>query len=165
MQSYNIYTQLRFIIVNWLCFENYIFMLLGQYLSHQCGPGHCPPCALFYPSCEGKQDGVHPHGYKTDSPWFMVCKDERFVSDGLCPADPYLHVVSKIFKGECTSVYSIPKDQGGNMPDCAGMSNGSYTLEEEESGIYFRCDSGKATVLRCPPEEVFDEKVQSCKEK
>ena len=95
----------------------------------------------------------------------MVCKDERFVSDGLCPGDPYLHVASKIFKGECTSVYSIPKDQGGNMPDCAGMSDGSYTLAEEESDIYFRCDSGKATVLRCPPEEEFDEKVQSCKEK
>ena len=26
--------------------------------------------------CWGKQDGVHPHGYKTDHPWFMVCKDE-----------------------------------------------------------------------------------------
>ena len=81
-------------------------MFLGQYFSHQCKSGHCAP----YPICEGNQDGVHPQCYKTDSPWFMACKDERFVSDGLCPSDPYLRVASKIMGGvyECVQYTQRP---------------------------------------------------------
>ena len=37
-------------------------------------------------------------------------------------------------------------------------------VAKEESDIYFRCDSGKTTIVRCPPEEVFYEEVQSCKQ-
>lgn len=135
-----------------------------QYLSHRCGASsHCMPCALNHPSCEGKQDGVYQHGYKSESPWFMVCKDERFVSDGLCPPDPILHVESRVYEGECTSLYNIPKDKGGIMPDCSELEDGSYTEGKEEADIYFRCEKGETTVLRCPAGQIFDKDTENCK--
>lgn len=121
------------------------------------------PCALNHPSCEGKQDGVYQHGYKSESPWFMVCKDERFVSDGLCPPDPILHVESRVYEGECTSLYNIPKDKGGIMPDCSELEDGSYTEGKEETDIYFRCEKGETTVLRCPAGQIFDKDTENCK--
>ncbi|XP_061195422.1 adhesive plaque matrix protein 2-like [Saccostrea echinata] len=135
-----------------------------NYLSSRCGSSHCLPCSLRHPSCEGKEDGVYQHGYKTESPWFMVCKDERFVSDGLCPVDPILRVESRIYKGECNSLYHIPKDQGGIMPDCSGLQDGNYKDEQGNSDVYYTCNRGETLVSRCPAGHVFDESERVCRE-
>lgn len=139
-------------------------MVLGQHFSHQCGSGHCAPCALYYPSWEGKQADVHPHGFKTDSPWFMVCYLEvMFVSGGLCPSACSL----KILWGELYQRVHYTQRPGmkySGLRRLVGRKLYPGVVAKEESDIYIRCDSGKTTIVRCPPEEVFYEEVQSCKQ-
>lgn len=149
-------------MVNCIAVLNQILSHLGDYLSHQCRGSHCQPCALNHPSCEGKEDGTHQHGYKIESPWFMVCKDERFVSDGLCPRDAILHVHSRIYKGECTSLYGIPKDEGGIMPDCSGLTDGNHKDENVNPHIYYTCNGGETTVKMCPTGQIYDETEKAC---
>ncbi|CAG2187456.1 unnamed protein product [Mytilus edulis] len=50
-----------------------------------------PPCELYHPNCEGYPDGANPHTEKTGagSPWYMLCKGERFIKEGICPNARY----------------------------------------------------------------------------
>ncbi|CAG2187457.1 unnamed protein product [Mytilus edulis] len=62
-----------------------------QYHSHPGAGNRGPPCELQHPNCEGYPDGANPHTEKTGagSPWYMLCKGERFVKDGICPNARY----------------------------------------------------------------------------
>lgn len=62
---------------------------------------HCIPCTVNLPSCVGYSDGLHEHGTKINSPWFMVCHHERTVHTGMCPYDEIKSVRTFPVDGKC----------------------------------------------------------------
>ena len=70
-----------------------------------------------------------------------------------------LHVASRFFEGNYISPKTGMEGDYYGLRRLVGRKLNPGVVAKEESDIYFRCDSGKATVVRCPPEEVLDEEV------
>ncbi|XP_069142622.1 uncharacterized protein [Argopecten irradians] len=55
-----------------------------DYEANQCQQGHCIPCYIRFPSCEGLPDGLNAWKGREDSPYYVLCKAERVVYHGQC---------------------------------------------------------------------------------
>ncbi|XP_041379702.1 uncharacterized protein LOC121392632 [Gigantopelta aegis] len=42
------------------------------------------PCNVYNPSCKGRPDGLNPWVPRYESPYFVVCKSNRTVYQGMC---------------------------------------------------------------------------------
>lgn len=104
-----------------------------------------PPCELNHPNCEGYPDGANPHTEKTGagSPWYMLCKGERFIKEGLCPNARY-----GFNKKSCQVV------------ECNQNINKYYPTEWCRGYIW--CYYGRQFQYNCAIGTVFDFKRQSC---
>ncbi|KAK3101438.1 hypothetical protein FSP39_003609 [Pinctada imbricata] len=135
-----------------------------DYRKFMCDGPNCIPCEVEHPSCEGKKDGLHPHGWKKNSPYFMICKGERFISSGQCETEVELHEFKFPQNGTCVSRYEVPKEMGGLLPDCEGKMEGSYKDEQGRCDRYFACNGGKPSVMKCPEGSSFDLEARECVE-
>lgn len=121
------------------------FLWIGQYNPPiGCG-GSCIDCEVNHPSCEGYSDGVHAHPVKTPSPYYMVCRDERFVREGVCDIGnqhyEYDHRLCQVW--ECDETI----DKRYPAPLC---------------NEYIWCYHGLKYKQTCPAGTVFDDQTGSC---
>ncbi|OWF42967.1 uncharacterized protein LOC110460386 [Mizuhopecten yessoensis] len=56
-----------------------------DYEVNQCKQGHCIPCYIRFPSCNELPDGMNAWNGRENTPFFVVCKNERVVYHGQCP--------------------------------------------------------------------------------
>ncbi|XP_061167966.1 uncharacterized protein LOC133176922 [Saccostrea echinata] len=122
------------------------------------------PCLLSFPSCDNKTDGLHEHGVKKPSPYFMICDGERFLREGFCPVDPTWNTRSFPYNGRCLSSFEIPRDKYsyGKLPSCAGKTNGSYQFLELPCDAFYKCQNGHAKATKCPENSQFDQDSGAC---
>ncbi|XP_071154351.1 uncharacterized protein [Mytilus edulis] len=104
-----------------------------------------PPCELYHPNCEGYPDGANPHTEKTGagSPWYMLCKGERFIKEGICPNARY-----GFNKKTCQVV------------ECSRKINKYYPTLGCRGYIW--CYYGRQFRYNCAVGTVFDYRRQSC---
>lgn len=56
-----------------------------DYVANTCWRGtHCIPCNVRYPSCRGMPNGLNPWVGREPSPYFVLCRQERTLSQGQC---------------------------------------------------------------------------------
>ncbi|OWF42968.1 hypothetical protein KP79_PYT12117 [Mizuhopecten yessoensis] len=56
-----------------------------DYRANQCEGPNCVPCSVRHPSCSGRPDGLNVWAGREKTPYFVVCRGERVVHQGLCP--------------------------------------------------------------------------------
>ncbi|XP_056000411.1 uncharacterized protein LOC125655333 [Ostrea edulis] len=70
-----------------------------DYRANQCNGPNCISCKVMFPSCEGYDDGEHPHSTKEGSPWKMECYKERlmktFIPDTF-QRRPYRKIIKEV---------------------------------------------------------------------
>lgn len=66
------YTIIKYIIFRWII---------------QVVNSRCYPCEVRYPKCEDKNDGLLTQPKERFSSNYMICKDNRTIETGHCPAD------------------------------------------------------------------------------
>ncbi|XP_071154353.1 uncharacterized protein [Mytilus edulis] len=127
------------------CGSRIEFKSYCQYHSHPGAGNRGPPCELQHPNCEGYPDGANPHTEKTGagSPWYMLCKGERFVKDGICPNARY-----GFNKKTCQVV------------ECSRKINKYYPTLGCRGYIW--CYYGRQFRYNCAVGTVFDYRRQSC---
>ncbi|CAC5364962.1 unnamed protein product [Mytilus coruscus] len=127
------------------CGSRIEFKSYCQYHSHPGAGNVGPPCELHHPNCEGYPDGANPHTEKTGagSPWYMLCKGERFIKDGICPNARY-----GFNKKTCQVV------------ECNRKINKYYPTQWCRGYIW--CYYGRQFRYNCPVGTVFEYKWQSC---
>lgn len=134
------------------------------YRRNQCPVAHCVPCNVRFPSCEGKQDGIHAHEVKMWSPYYVVCYKERMISEKACPADE--NGRTQLFHPEvnqCVSLDNIPREHGGMMPDCSNLADGFYLDDFGRCDRYTVCKGGQfLNYVKCMTGESFDAFKQVC---
>ncbi|BFZ23045.1 hypothetical protein BsWGS_26084 [Bradybaena similaris] len=59
-----------------------------DYLANKCGSGHCEPCSSRLPSCVGYPDGTYQHPGKLNSPYQMLCVNQRLYRVFYCTSPP-----------------------------------------------------------------------------
>lgn len=127
------------------CGSRIEFKSYCQYHSHPGAGNSGPPCELHHPNCEGYPDGANPHTEKTGagSPWYMLCKGERFIKDGICPNPRY-----GFNKKTCQVV------------ECNRKINKYYPTQGCRGYIW--CYYGRQFRYNCAVGTVFDYRRQSC---
>lgn len=58
-----------------------------EYSGMTCMRAHCIPCSVSFPPCRGLNDGFQSWPGRTYDPYYVVCKNERTIDQGLCPVD------------------------------------------------------------------------------
>ncbi|XP_069100906.1 uncharacterized protein [Argopecten irradians] len=56
-----------------------------DYKANQCEGPNCVPCSARHPSCSGRPDGLNVWPGREQTPYFVVCRGERVIYQGLCP--------------------------------------------------------------------------------
>ncbi|XP_060066265.1 uncharacterized protein LOC132546564 [Ylistrum balloti] len=56
-----------------------------DYKANQCQGPNCVPCSDRHPGCSGRPDGLNVWSGREKTPYFVVCRGERVVYQGLCP--------------------------------------------------------------------------------
>ncbi|XP_069142701.1 uncharacterized protein [Argopecten irradians] len=56
-----------------------------DYTANQCEGPNCVPCSARHPSCSGRPDGLNVWPGREQTPYFVVCRGERVIYQGLCP--------------------------------------------------------------------------------
>ncbi|KAL3853245.1 hypothetical protein ACJMK2_016801 [Sinanodonta woodiana] len=134
------------------------------YRALQCPVAHCIPCSVRTPSCEIRPDGIHPHPEKLWSPYFIVCKKERFMSEERCPADEEGR--TQLFSPEtklCTRLDFISQEHNGLMNNCTGKKDGANADDFGRCDRYAECQNGKFTdIVKCLSGQVFDTAERKC---
>ncbi|XP_025107576.1 uncharacterized protein LOC112572218 [Pomacea canaliculata] len=136
-----------------------------EYTAHTCQrPAFCFPCSI--PSCRGLSDGRNVYTGKEWTSSFIVCEDQRIVSDGVCSADTRLNM-SQIFSPDlrqCVTMYEIPSEHGGSPFNCRGRPDGLYPDDvTRKPNLYFQCTSGALVQISlCPETQYFDQRSSSC---
>lgn len=153
--------------ITYLAFQLISTIFSGDYRRNQCPVAHCIPCSVLSPSCEGKTNGIHSHGSKPWSPYYVVCYQERYISTEMCKPDS--NGRTQLFhpeKNECVSLENIPREHGGMMPNCEGKADGFYLDEFGRCNMYVACKGGKfLNTVTCATGEVFDALKLACKPK
>ncbi|KAK3601571.1 hypothetical protein CHS0354_027815 [Potamilus streckersoni] len=130
----------------------------------QCPVAHCIPCSIRVPSCELTPDGINPHPEKKWSPYYIVCRKERFISEERCPADEKGR--TQLFSPEtnmCTSLDFIPQKHGGLMNNCTGKEDGANADDFGRCDLYAECQNGDfVNIVKCPSGLVFDTAERKC---
>lgn len=108
-------------------------------------------CPERFPSCKSKPDGINEHPIKRPGPYFISCLQERFIGEGFCQIDTFWGVNTFPFNNTCVQVYAIPKAEYslGKLPSCNGTT-GSYRYDDSPCDVYYRCENGTATAVKCP---------------
>ena len=138
--------------------------LSGDYKRNQCPVAHCIPCNVRFPSCQGLANGMNPHEIKRWSPYYVMCYEDRMVSEKLCPADKdgrtqLFHPDAKA----CVSLDLIPQEHGGMMPECSGKPDGFYPDAFGRCSQYTACKGGQfQNFVYCMKGEVYDEFMEVC---
>ncbi|KAK7011769.1 chitin binding beak protein 1 [Biomphalaria glabrata] len=126
----------------------------------QCRGESCVPCHNRFGRCRGRENGVYPVHEDKWTPLFVTCYLQRNIAlDECIPPTP-------IFSPEamdCVSLFEVPKEHGGFLPDCSHRPDGYYPDEQGRCAIFFRCALGKFRGYdECPPGSVFDPVIPSC---
>ncbi|XP_033744423.1 uncharacterized protein LOC117330327 [Pecten maximus] len=56
-----------------------------DYTTNQCQGPNCVPCSARHPSCSGRPDGLNVWPGREQTPYFVACRGERVIYQGLCP--------------------------------------------------------------------------------
>ncbi|XP_033744422.1 uncharacterized protein LOC117330326 [Pecten maximus] len=56
-----------------------------EYKANQCEGPNCVPCSARHPSCTGQPDGLNVWPGREQTPYFVVCRGDRVIYQGLCP--------------------------------------------------------------------------------
>jgi len=72
-----------------------------DYTANGCnGHAHCVPCSVRHPSCRGKKDGMNGWEGRSESPYYVVCADQRVVYHGMCSQEHGTQIFD-ILTGTC----------------------------------------------------------------
>lgn len=68
------------------------------------------------------------------------------------------------FNGKCMQRYSIPTSYHGIglLPDCFLKADGHYEYPSRPCDAYYKCESGKARAVKCPPFTSFNKDTGMC---
>lgn len=107
-------------------------------------------CSDTFPSCKNKPDGINEHPIRRPAPC-ISCLQERYIGGGTCKFDRFWGVNTFPYNNSCVQAYAIPKAEYslGKLPSCNGTT-GSYMYDNSPYDVYYRCDNGTATVVKCP---------------
>ncbi|KAL4226252.1 chitin binding [Mactra antiquata] len=135
-----------------------------DYRRYRCTYSHCIPCSYTMPSCEDKEDGMNVDGNRLWKPYYVICYKGRFVSSETCEADSkgrtqFFHPD----KNQCVPLDEIPREHGGQMPDCVGKKDGNYPYNFGGCDSFAVCKDGQfLNSVHCNAGEVFDTFVENC---
>lgn len=135
-----------------------------RYFRLACKRHNCKLCEQEYPTCEGKEDGLHPlpsDPYNSD---YIRCDKGRRIEIGMCPPDPEWGTQEVPYNRQCVQVFAVPIDdhKNGQLPSCNGKGDGNYQFLVGYCRGYYRCDGGVATAVKCPNNTIFDTVKKSC---
>lgn len=141
-----------------------VIFFIGRYFRLACKRHNCKLCEQEYPTCEGKEDGLHPlpsDPYNSD---YIRCDKGRRIEIGMCPPDPEWGTQEVPYKRQCVQVFAVPIDdhKKGQLPSCNGKGDGNYQFLVGYCRGYYRCDGGVATAVKCPNNTIFDTVKKSC---
>ncbi|BFY97985.1 hypothetical protein BsWGS_01025 [Bradybaena similaris] len=131
-----------------------------EYTARHCRGGRCVPCERRFGRCRRRQNGVYPLYHTRWTPVFVTCYQQRNIAQDECtPPTP-------VFSPElldCVSLFDVPKQHGGFLPDCSTRPDGYYPDEQGRCAIFFRCALGHFRGYdECPPGSVFDPTIPAC---
>ncbi|XP_055999588.1 uncharacterized protein LOC125656654 [Ostrea edulis] len=126
---------------------------------------HMGNCEGYHFSCAGLPDGFNEHPVKRPGPYYVRCLQERLIEDGTCPADTEWGTQTFPYNGKCTHRFAIPESHHGIgfLPDCSEKSDGNYQYPHRPCDVYYRCDGGNATAVKCPSYTNFDVRSGICR--
>ena len=61
-----------------------LLTLTGQYIANACRGMSCKPCQERFGSCKGFHNGLQQWPGRENTPYFLVCKDQRVVFHSKC---------------------------------------------------------------------------------
>lgn len=128
----------------------FVFVLVGNYLKQKYNSRR-EVCPEKFPSCKNKPDGINEHPIKRPAPYFISCLQERFIGEDFCKFDKFWGVNTFPYNNTCVQAYAIPKAEYslGYLPSCNGTT-GSYRYDDSPCDVYYRCENGTATAIKCP---------------
>lgn len=110
-------------------------------------------CQAYHFSCAGLPDGFNEHPVKRPGPFYIICLQERVIAEGTCPRDTDWQAQMFPYNGKCTHRFAIPTSwfNIGLLPDCSGKADGHYQYPTRPCDVYYKCEGGVATAVKCPP--------------
>lgn len=101
-----------------------LWRIVGEYSGMTCMRAHCIPCSVSFPPCRGLNDGFQSWPGRTDSPYYVVCKNERTIDEGVCPVDATWNSQGFPYKGRCVHRYALSTDYNPRvMEQLTGIIN------------------------------------------
>lgn len=121
-------------------------------------------CRKNHRDCTNLPDGIYEHPIKRPGPYYVICLQGREIGDGTCTRDSIWREQMYFFDGKCTQPYAIPTSYYGIgiLPDCSRKADGHYEYPERPCDAYYKCVSGKATAVKCPPQTSFNKDTGMC---
>lgn len=121
-------------------------------------------CSKQHLNCTCLLDGVYEHPTKRPGPHYVICLQGREIEEGTCMRDTIWQEQMYPFNGKCTQRYAIPISYHGIglLPDCSRKEDEHNEFPSRPCDVYYKCESGIATAVKCPPFNSFNKDTGMC---